>query len=746
VCKFAAGGSRRGKKDLGAMAMSYGDVYVASIALGANMSQCIRAMVEAEAYPGTSLIIAYGPCMIHGNSLFPTADRDKMAVDSGYWTLYRYNPALRQQGKNPFQLDSKKIRVDLQKFLEADLRYTQLMRNNPSVAKDLNARMKEMAAARFQMMKRRSEEDPSGASTEGKKDEAGLVILFGSETGNSESLANRLAGEAKRRGINATVSAMDDFDFDSLATVKSPVTFILSTCGQGKFPANAEEMNKFLNAQQPGALANLKYSVFGLGDSNYVYFCRSAIDLDKKLEELGATRVCRRGVGNDQDDDKFETGWEEWEPEMWSELKVAPPPLPSGPPEAPYNITLAASGKTEPVVPIGSQPVELKINKRITPMKYDRDIRHMEFDIKGKNMNYAIGDCLAIFGQNDPAMVGDFLGFMGMDGTQVATVAPVSGGALKPGFPNQAMTVNQIFESVLDIFGRPTRRFYNDLALFATNADEKAALLKIGQDKALYKKGLQESVTFADILRQYPSAKPSLAHLIQMLPIIKPRYYSIASSNNMYPDSLHLCVVLVDWKTPSGKLRKGLTTSYIARANPEQGPTFLNCAVRRSAVEMPPSQMNPVIMAGLGTGVAPFRAFVQDRAFYARKGDKVGPMVLYYGCRFRKQDFLYCEEFEQYEKEGVICQGGLRPACSRDQEKKIYCQHLIVEDAKRTHDFLMKEDGYFYICGPSRGVPEDVRNAVAKSLMQEGGMTKEQAEKTITDMVIKGRYNVEAWS
>eukprot|EP00823_Brevimastigomonas_motovehiculus_P005654 TRINITY_DN41_c0_g3_i1.p1 TRINITY_DN41_c0_g3~~TRINITY_DN41_c0_g3_i1.p1 ORF type:complete len:1886 (+),score=463.20 TRINITY_DN41_c0_g3_i1:37-5694(+) len=750
VVKFAAAGNRRGKKDLGMMAMSYGDVYVASIALGANMTQSIRAIVEADNHPGVSIIMAYVPCAMHGNAFFYESNRDKIAVDSGYWPLYRYNPALKAQGKNPFQLDSKKIRTDLLKFIEKDNRYSQLMRSQPAVAKQLNQKLKEMYVARHNEFKAMEAGSSASEGDKSSKKDDGLMILFGSETGNSEGLANRVASEAKRRGVSATVAAMDDCDFDALATTKQTVLFITSTCGQGKVPVNTENFFKWLNSSdlKAGALSNLKFAVFGLGDSNYVYFCKAAADLEKRLTELGAKAVVRRGVGNDQDEDKFETGWEEWEPEMWSELKIAAPPLPSGPAEAPYKIDVSAAGsiKTEPIVPTGSQPVALKVNTRITPLKYDRDIRHMEFDIKGKNMNYAIGDCLAIYGKNDSALLSDFLKFYGLEGDQVLQINPVSGGTLKPGLVAGPLTVTQLFRDVLDIFGRPTRRFYNELALFATDNDEKAALVKIGQDKSEYKKGLLDSITYADILTKYKSAKPSLAHLCHMIPIIKPRYYSIASSNNMYPDALHLCVVMVDWKTPSGKLRKGLTTNYISQLKPTEGEVLINCAVRRSAVEMPPNQQTPVIMAGLGTGVAPFRAFVQDRAFYKRKGEKVGPMVLYYGCRYRKQDFLYAEEFEQYEKEGIICEGGLRPACSRDQEKKIYVQHLIVEDAKRTSDFLLKQNGYFYICGPSRGVPEDVRNAVRKCFQQQVNMTKEEAEKTIVDLTIKGRYNVEAWS
>ena len=184
----------------------------------------------------------------------------------------------------------------------------------------------------------------------------------------------------------------------------------------------------------------------------------AAIDVDAALQKLGATRVLRRGAGNAQDEEQHETGWEDWEPEFWSELKIQEPPLPTSPAPAIYNVKETSEKPPELIVPPGAVHLGVQVNKRITPPDYDRDIRHLEFDLKGTGLSYDVGDCMAIYGQNDPAKVDEFLAFYGLKGDQVIQIEPAEkDGTLKAGVP-PVLTIKQLFTEVLDLFGRPSRR------------------------------------------------------------------------------------------------------------------------------------------------------------------------------------------------------------------------------------------------------------------------------------------------
>jgi sulfite reductase alpha subunit-like flavoprotein len=296
----------------------------------------------------------------------------------------------------------------------------------------------------------------------------------------------------------------------------------------------------------------------------------------------------------------------------------------------------------------------------------------------------------------------------------------------------------------LDIFGRPKRRFFELLMKFVKDDGEKSTIAHLlspeGKDE--YKKlTLEDTVNHADVLRMFPSAIPSLEHLIGMIPSAKPRFYSIASAQSAMPTKLQLCIVIVDWKTASGELRYGSCTGYIREL---QGKgEVVAVTVKPSTFTMPPSDRYPIVMAGLGTGMAPFRSFVQDRAHKKAKGKPVGPMALYYGARHKATDFLYGEELEKYQADGVLTE--LRPAFSRDQAHKVYVQHKITEDPDVLYEMLIKMKGYFYLCGNGGRVPSDIRNAVMEVLMKKEGITKEDADERVTEMQLQGRYNIEVW-
>ena len=750
VTKFATLGKQQNKKDLGLCAIQYENCYVASVALGANMNQTVQAFKEAEHYPGTSLIIAYSPCIDWGIDMKYMMDEQKEAVDSGYWTLYRFDPRRTEKGLNPFQLDSKKIKADLEHYLQGQNRFEQLRRADKQMHGTLHERFDSQVRTKHKKLQKLAMDEYEllehlknmlGEETSSEK----ITILYGSETGNAEALSHVFATEFKRRGIRAKCLAMDDFELDELPE-QSKVFCVVATCGQGEFPGNCRDFWKQLSDKNLPSdyLKGLQFSVFGLGDSSYVYFNESAKKFQARFEELGADCIMEMGLADDKDEDKYETKWNEWVPELWNELGTEPPAQVLLPPS--YTVAVDESGAApERMPPPGTVLVPMTKNVLLTPPDYDRDIRHYEFNLKGSGMsNYGVGDCLGIYPHNNPEEVNQFLEEYGI--SPDATFSLEDTQDRKEPLP-PVVKASTLFTEVLDIFGKPSRRFYETLGIAAKDEAEKQQiehlLSKEGKEdlKALSK----ETVTNADLLKKFPSSKLSLDYLLDHVPRIKPRLYSIASASEMHGDDLHLCIVKDDWTTPSGRFREGTSTRYLQGLAQGSTPDMVATKMNAAGITIPDSHEHPCVMVGLGTGIAPFRAMVEDREMGRIRGENCGPMSLFFGARYRATDYTYGDEFEEYHSNGKGVLTVVSTAFSRDQAHKIYVQNRIAEHPDVIHDYLWKKKGYFYLCGPAGNVPPAVRNAVKKAFVDRAGVSEEEAEAYITQMQIDGRYNVEAW-
>ncbi|KAF9434989.1 hypothetical protein BGZ76_007076 [Entomortierella beljakovae] len=359
--------------------------------------------------------------------------------------------------------------------------------------------------------------------------------------------------------------------------------------------------------------------------------------------------------------------------------------------------------------------VTITENRRLTPTTYDRNVFHLEFDTTGTGLKYEIGDALGIHGWNDTQEVLDFVEFY-KEKPETVVVVPrgLAKNAPEGTLPrSQTNSLFQILQQTLDLFGRPSKRFYADLIPYAINPAEKERLsyLISSEGAAEFKSRVDETLTHADILREFPSAHPTIPQLISMLPAIKPRHYSIASSQKAHPNSVHLLIVAVEWAAPSGKARFGQCTRYLTSLG---AGANVRVSIKPSVMTLPPSPHQPVIMAGLGTGMAPFRAFIQERAWQKAQGIEVGPMILYFGSRNRANEYLYGEELEAYNADGLLTH--LRLAFSRDQKEKIYIQHKMNEDGQLLHSYLLdtKHSGHFYLCGPTWPAG-DVKDAIVQS-------------------------------
>ncbi|KAF9358135.1 hypothetical protein BGX26_002426 [Mortierella sp. AD094] len=389
--------------------------------------------------------------------------------------------------------------------------------------------------------------------------------------------------------------------------------------------------------------------------------------------------------------------------------------------------------------------VTITENRRLTPTTYDRNVFHLEFDTSDTGLKYEIGDALGIHGWNDTQEVLDFIEFYG-EKPETVVVVPR---ALPKNAPegtqarSQTNSLFQILQQTLDLFGRPSKRFYADLIPYATNAAEKERLsyLISPEGAAEFKDRVDETLTHADILREFPSAHPSIPQLINMLPAIKPRHYSIASSQKAHPNSVHLLIVAVEWVTPSGKARFGQCTRYLTSL---RAGSKVTVSIKPSVMTLPPSPHQPVIMAGLGTGMAPFRAFIQERAWQKAQGVEVGPMILYFGSRNRSNEYLYGEELEAYHADGLLTH--LRLAFSRDQKEKIYIQHKMNEDGKLLHKYLLDSqlNGHFYLCGPTWPAG-DVKDAIVQSFMDGEECAAIDANRIVNKLKEEERYVLEVY-
>ncbi|GFF39468.1 sulfite reductase [NADPH] flavoprotein component [Aspergillus udagawae] len=383
--------------------------------------------------------------------------------------------------------------------------------------------------------------------------------------------------------------------------------------------------------------------------------------------------------------------------------------------------------------------VHVKENRRLTPVTYDRNIFHIEFDLGDSGLKYDIGEALGVHAENDPQEVSEFITFYGLNPDDVVGVPSREDPAVL-----ENRTVYQALVQNVDIFGRPPKRFYEALAEFATDEKEKTDLLTLGGPEGAveFKRRAEvDTITFADVLLEYPSAHPDFHDLIRIVGPLKRREYSIASCQKVTPNSVALMIVAVNWVDPRGRDRFGLATRYLSGLQPG---TPVTVSVKSSVMKLPPKSTQPLIMAGLGTGLAPFRAFVQHRALEKAQGKEIGAVLLYMGSRHQREEYCYGEEWEAYQEAGVITLLGR--AFSRDQPEKIYIQDRMRETLPEIIQAYIREEGAFYLCGPTWPVP-DVTAVLEEAIATEAKNTgkKVDTRKEIEKLKDEERYVLEVY-
>jgi sulfite reductase (NADPH) flavoprotein alpha-component len=400
-----------------------------------------------------------------------------------------------------------------------------------------------------------------------------------------------------------------------------------------------------------------------------------------------------------------------------------------------------AKQSLRPDVGVRTCVVHVKEHRRLTPTYYDRNVFHIEFDLGGSGLTYAIGEALGIHAENDAQDVEEFIKWYGLDPNEVVQVPSRESPSIF-----ECRTIYQALMQNVDIFGRPPKRFYEALAEFAKDENDKKNLLTISlpEGASEFKKRAEvDTITYADILVEFPSAHPTFVDLVRIVGPLKRREYSIASSQHVTPNSVALLIVTVDWTDPRGRDRFGLATKYLDILKAGDPVTV---SVKPSVMKLPPKTAAPIIMAGLGTGLAPFRAFVQEKAYQkAILGQEIGSVLLYLGSRHQREEYLYGEEWEAYQAAGIITLIG--KAFSRDQPHKIYIQDRMRQTVEEIRQAYFRDEGSFYLCGPTWPVP-DVTEVLQEAVEVERraqGAKKVDGRREIETLKDAGRFVLEVY-
>jgi iron-only hydrogenase group A len=589
---------------------------------------------------------------------------------------------------------------------------------------------------------RRRPKKAAGAGA-GAGEAGGLLVLFGSQGGSTAQKARDLATDAKKAGLTVRVMALDQFDPSALA-VEQNLMVVTSTYGEGELPDNAKKFTSgLLGMKGADALANLKFGVCGIGSTAYSKFCAAAKIIDKQLRDLGAQPVADLALCDVKAAGGGEEAMDEWVKKCFEAMGGAAESL-NEPPAPKYTVALSLAGRVKRTArpcPPGYHFSKLTVSQTVSHPSYTRPIKYFELDLKGSGVKYESGDHVYILPRNLPERVAKFLKWYGIAADTVISIQPTDGQLME--MP-PVLTVSELFEQYVDLFAPCTRKFVQNLARFAGDDKERAEMLALlAPEKKDEMAVFCRENTFEECMHKWQSAVPPIENLISMVPLIRPRAYSIASSGKAFPETIQLSIVLDQWRTKGGKAGQGLCTAFLWSLNPAQKP-LVAIKVHTGLLIPPADTLAPVIMCGLGTGIAPFRGFLQEREYLRSQGAQLGPAILYFGCRYRnKADFVFEEEWNRYLKNGVLTQ--LVNAFSHDQAHFIFVQDKVKESPKLAYEFLRHPNSWIFYCGPAMGIPQEVVGGFKAALIREGGFTEEAAEEFMQKMESEKRINIESF-
>ena len=598
-----------------------------------------------------------------------------------------------------------------------------------------------------------------------------LIILWGSQTGTAEGFGNDLMREARQRGFNAKSLDLEEYDHTKLSEEdEAPVIFLMATHGEGEPTDNAMGLFKYLEEERCDNLKSLKYTAFALGNKQYEHFCAMGKWIDSKAKALGATRLYELGLGDDDDD--LEGDFEKWREGLW---KALCPDLAAGgdgaatmamaAPAAQFecewlegeNALFGGSGST---LDFQSRSLpkhklyecEVKENRELCEQPQFGSVKHIELSTvtTGEKLTYHTADDLAVCCDNGLSLASKVAKRLNLSLDAVFALKPLpsAGDGAHAPLPTPC-TVEHALRYYTDLRAPVSKQLLLLLADSCKDSTEASKLSRLASTEG--KQEYHDYITrdgrgLAELLLDVcPSCNPPWACMLELCAKLSPRFYTISSSPEADNKTVHLTVKVL--REPmrgaaEGRTKEGICSTQLG----ELAPGMSACVfVRSSGFHLPSDLTAPVIMVGPGTGIAPFRAFLQQIQTARQWGysPRTGDVRLYFGCRRENEDYLYRDELSAYMQAGALT--SLRIAFSRQQAEKVYVQHKVREDGKELWELLNEKNGHFYICGGT-SMGRDVVAALQEAVVAHGNMTEEAAGRYIREMQAQGRLVQELWS
>ena len=529
-----------------------------------------------------------------------------------------------------------------------------------------------------------------------------LHILFGSQTGNAEALAQTAAKAARARGLVPVVQGLGEVDIEVFASMRH-VLIVTSTYGEGEMPDNAEMFWQALSASTAPRLEQMHFAVLAIGDTSYDGFCQSGKFFDMRLEQLGAKRVYDR-IDCDIDFEEPSSAWIDSSMPQFAASAGSSGTALENAPEAPV---IPGSNKNNPYASA------LVTNKRLSGEASGKEIRHFEFDLTDSGLKYEAGDALGVIPVNDPLLVELLLAQLKAD-----YQTPV------PGFDR---SLGDLLTYQFEI-SEPSRKLIEWVGQNTTNQELRHVLQHDDKDALGVWLWGKDSL---DLLQLDLSRPLSSAEFVALLRPLQYRAYSISSSSKAHPNQVHLTVASVRYHS-AGRARNGVCSTYLAERVGRGGKPAIFISPNK-AFRVPANSAAPMIMIGPGTGIAPFRAFLQERAATGATGKN----WLFFGDQHQEHDYIYQDELLAWHESGLLTHLDL--AFSRDQAEKIYVQTRMLEKGAELFAWL-EEGASFYVCGDASRMAKDVDKALYEIVVKHGGMSAERAGDYIDQLKKEKRY------
>ena len=523
------------------------------------------------------------------------------------------------------------------------------------------------------------------------------TVFYATETGNSRRIAQALADRAREAGLGVELQDLRDYRPKALARLTRAV-FVLATHGIGEPPDGTETFFEFWNSKRAPKLEKLEYSILALGDSSYADFCAMGRLFDDRLRALGAKAVVER-IECDLDFEEPAAAWSG---------KVVDYAREHG------GVSVATGNRRASLRAVSNAPTRerpfaagILLNQPITGRGSSKDVRHIELSLEGSGIRYLPGDSLGVAPRNPAPLVEAVIAAAKVDGA-----APVNAGE-RPSTLAEVLTAQR----EITVLNRP---------LLERVARHHQDLKHILEDRVQLQ-SFFETRQVIDLLADYPKDwEPQ--ELVDAFRKLSPRLYSIASSPDANPDEAHLTVSVVAYEQ-FGRRHWGAASNYLI-GDPETVPVYVE---ENDRFRLPGNGDTPVIMIGAGTGVAPYRAFVEHRQEHGHAGDN----WLFFGDRHFASDFLYQLEWLRYRKDGILTR--LDVAFSRDRAEKVYVQHRLREQAREVYAWL-ERGAHLYVCGDAKRMAVDVHNALLDVVGEQGGMSPERAAEYLGELKSARRY------